>query len=238
MMHDPARLLRSLFAVTLLYVTTATSMEAQIRGRPASNPDAKWWFSAGASGAIVSDVNDGATRSTWKFGSDPLILLRGSIERGLDDATTIGVAVSYGKVDVNLVPFVVAPGSASPPLTDSLPTSCMQGCAAQTDMWSAMAQFRSGGGPGFHTFFEANGGVTSFRSTRTRADRIAIGKPSGSLDLSGTLGGGFGYTLSQGFAITLVQDFGVGYHSKAGLPDGVSRSWRIRNTRAALRFAF
>jgi hypothetical protein len=160
------------------------------------------------------------------------------IERGLDDATTIGVAVAYGRVDVNLVPFVIAEGGATPPVADSLPTSCMQGCAAQTDMWSAMAQFRSGGGPGFHTFFEANGGVTSFRNTHTRADRIAIGKPSGSLDLSGTLGGGFGYTLSQGFAVTLVQDFGVGYHSKAGLPDGVGRSWRIRNTRAALRFAF
>lgn len=239
MKHHPARLVRSLAAVALLFVTAAPPAGAQIRGTPVGNPDARWWFSGGANAAIVSDINDGATRSTWKFGSDPLILLRGSIERGLDDATTIGVAVSYGKVDVTLVPFVVAEGAAPvAPGADSLPTSCLQGCSAQTDMWSAMAQFRSGGGPGFHTFFEANGGVTSFRNTRTRSDRAAIGKSSGALDLSGTVGGGFGYTMSQGFAITLVQDFGVGYHSKAGLPDGVGRSWRIRNTRAALRFAF
>jgi hypothetical protein len=238
-MHHPARLLRSLAAVALLFVTSAPSAGAQIRGTPVSNPDARWWFSGGANAAIVSDINDGATRSVWRFGSDPLILLRGTIERGLDDATTIGVAVSYGKVDVTLVPFVTADGTApAAPAADSLPTSCQQGCSAQTDMWSAMAQFRSGGGPGFHTFFEANGGVTSFRNTRTRSERAAVGKASGSLDLSGTVGGGFGYTMSQGFAVTLVQDFGVGYHSKSGLPEGVGRSWRIRNTRAALRFAF
>lgn len=238
MMHHPARLLHSLVAVALLLVASAPLAGAQIRGTPAPNPDAKWWFSGGANAAILGDINDGATRSVWKFGSDPLILLRGSIERGLDDATTIGVSVAYGKVDVNLVPFVVAEGGTPAPMTDTLPSSCLQGCEAQTDMWSAMAQFRSGGGPGFHTFFEANGGVTSFRNTRTRSDGVAIGKASGSLDLSGTLGGGFGYTISQGFAITLVQDFGIGYHSKANLPDGVGRSWRIRNTRAALRFAF
>ena len=220
-----------------LVAVSASTASAQIRGRPVSNPDSKWWFSGGANAAVLSDINDGASRSTWKFGSDPLILLRGSIERGLDDATTIGLAVAYGKVDLTLAPFVVPQGETTP-VPDPLPVSCVQGCAAQTDLWSAMAQFRSGGGPGFHTFFEANGGVTNFRKLRTRDDRIAIGKPAGSLDISGTLGGGFGYTLSQGFAVTLVQDFGIGYHSKADLPDGVGRSWRIRNTRAALRFAF
>ena len=243
MIHCPSRLARSLAAGAVILLASASSAAAQIRGTPISNPDARWWFSAGANGAVLSDVNDGAT-GIWKFGSDPLILLRGSIERGLDDATTIGLAVTYGKVDLNLVPFErpfppTASGTASEStIPEILPDSCLQGCAAQTEMWSAMAQFRSGGGPGFHTFFEANGGVTTFRNLRTRADRIAIGKPAGSLDLSGTLGGGFGYTLKPGFAITLVQDFGLGYHSKADLPEGVSRSWRIRTTRAALRYAF
>jgi hypothetical protein len=238
MMHSPSRVACSLLAGATLLLASAPVASAQIRGTPMSNPDARWWFSAGANGAVLSDVHDGATGSTWKFGSDPLILLRGTIERGLDDATTIGLAVTYGKVDLNLVPFVVAEGGGAAPAQEVLPASCRQGCAAQSELWSAMAQFRSGGGPGFHTFFEANGGVTSFRNLRTRADRIAIGKPAGSLDVSGTLGGGFGYTLKPGVAVTLVQDFGLGYHNKSGLPEGVSRSWRIRTTRAALRYAF
>lgn len=240
MTHFPSRVARSLVAGAILLLALAPAASAQIRGTPISNPDARWWFSAGANGAVLSDVNDGATGSTWKFGNDPLILLRGTVERGLDDATTIGLAVTYGKVDLTLVPFIGPQdaGGADASASGNRPASCSATCSAQTDLWSAMAQFRSGGGPGFHTFFEANGGVTSFRSMRTRVDRIAIGKPSGTLDVSGTLGGGFGYTLSPGFAVTLVQDFGLGYHSKSGLPEGVSRSWRIRTTRAALRYAF
>ena len=181
----------------------------------------------------MNDINDGASGSTWRFGSDPLFQLRGSIEKALDEATTFGVSAAYGKVDLTVVPFVVAENGA---VLDRLPASCQQGCSAETEMWSAMAQFRSGGGDRFHTFFEANGGVTGFRNMRTRSDRASIGKSA--MDLSGTLGGGFGYTLSNGFAITVVQDFGIGFHSKSDLPDGVSRSWRVRNTRAALRFKF
>jgi hypothetical protein len=220
----------------VLLVTIASSADAQIRGRPVADPDAGWWFSGGASAAVLNDINDGASGSTWRFGSDPLLQLRGSLEKALDDATTIGVSAAFGRVDLTVVPFVIPEGSPLANPASPLPASCLQGCTAETEMWSAMVQFRSGGGDRFHTFFEANGGVTGFRNMRTRAGREAIGKSS--MDLSGTLGGGFGYTLSNGFAITVVQDFGIGFHSKSGLPEGVSRSWRIRNTRAALRFKF
>ena len=216
----------------VLLVTAGRPAAAQIRGRSVASPDSRWVFSGGVSAAVITDINDGATGTTWKFGSDPLFLLRGTVEKALDEATTIGVAASYGKIDLTVVPFAVAQS------TPALPANCAQNCAAQSDMWQAMAQFRSGGGPGFHTFFEGNGGVTTFRRLRTRVDQVAIGKPTGALDLSGTLGGGFGYTLSQKLAVTLVQDFGIGFHSKTNLADGVSRTWRIRNTRAQLRFTF
>jgi hypothetical protein len=35
-----------------------------------------------------------------------------------------------------------------------------------------------------------------------------------------------------------VQDYGIGFHTKTDLPDGVGRSWRVRNTRASLRMHF
>ena len=226
----------SRFVAMVLLVTAAPALSAQIRGRPVADPGAGWWFSGGAQAAVLNDINDGASGSIWKFGGDPLLQLRGSLEKALDDATTIGVSAAYGKVDLTVVPFVVPQGDPLSNPASPLPASCLQGCTAQTDMWSAMAQFRSGGGDRFHTFFEANGGVTGFRNTRTRSAREAIGKSS--IDLSGTLGGGFGYTLSNGFAVTVVQDFGIGFHSKADLPEGTSRSWHVRNTRAALRFKF
>ncbi len=222
---------RLLFFVAL--VTAPGSLSAQIRGRaPVQSGDTRWTITGGVSAAILSDVNDGATGGTWKFGSDPVALYRGSIEKSLDEATTIGIAVAYGKADFTLTPFV----SAGSPTTPVAP--CVTGCESQTDIYQAMAQFRSGGGEGFHTFFEANGGVTSFRDPRSKVGQTPLGTKSNSLDLSGTLGGGFGYTLSQKLTVQLVQDFGIGFHSKENLPSGTGRSWRIRNTRVALRVSF
>jgi hypothetical protein len=106
-----------------------------------------------------------------------------------------------------------------------------------------MGQFRSGGSGGFHTLFEAAGGVTGFRDMRVRADSagvagVPLGPTKGQYDLSGTLGAGFGYGLSSSLHIALVQEFGMGWHAKSDLPDGVGRTWRARTTRASLRLGF
>lgn len=205
---------------------------AQIRGGSLKAPGPGWWFSGGASAAVINNISDGATQSIWKFGSDPRWQMRMSLEKGIDEYTTMGVAVGYGPVDVTLSPLV--PGT---PIGGSDSDICSTGCSAETELWSAMAQFRSGGGPGFHTLFEAQGGVVLFRNLRTRDTHEAIGAGGISHDLAGTLGAGFGYTLSPGFAVTIVQDFGMGWHSGANLPDGTGRTWRMRATRASLRFA-
>lgn len=216
-----------------LLVASATA-GAQIHGRPPSmRSTSTWWLSAGAGATTITDINDGATRSTWRFGSDPVWQVRGSLERGLDEFTTIGVAAAYGKVDLMVVPLVGATGSMP------LPATCVTGCAARSQLWALMGQFRSGGGPSFHTLLEASAGVSNVRNLRTTdASPVAIGKPSGTMDLSGTLGPGFGYGLSRRMAIALVQDFGIGWHAKTDLPSGTSRTWRVRSTRASLRFSF
>ena len=130
-----------------------------------------------------------------------------------------------------------------PPTSPALPAACTTGCDAQTQLWSLMGQFRSGGGGGFHTLFEAAGGMTGFRDMRVRADStgaagIALGPAKGQYDLSGTLGAGFGYGLSSHLHIALVQEFGMGWHATTDLPDGIGRTWRVRTTRASLRFGF
>ena len=69
-------------AMFLILCLTATTLAAQIRGRPAARaPDAGWWFSGGAAAVILKDISDGATRSTWTFGSDPRWQMRGTLER-------------------------------------------------------------------------------------------------------------------------------------------------------------
>jgi hypothetical protein len=239
------RALSILVVAWLIAAILAAPLSAQIRGGRSSSASAPstWWLSGGAGASVLTDVNDGATQSTWRFGSDPRWTARGSIEKALDDFTTLGVSASYGKVDVTIAPFAVAVPATTATTTNEastpLPTSCVAGCIAQTQLWTLMGQFRSGGGSGFHTLFEASGGVTGFRNTRTKDSlSVAIGKPSGAIDLTGTLGAGFGYPITQSLVIALVQDFGIGFHSKADLPSGMGRSWRVRTTRASLRIRF
>lgn len=226
-------ILSGLSALAFIVLPCNEPLLAQIRGpAPArKGPDYGWWFSGGASAMYLSDIHDGVSNTVWKFGSDPLWQFRGTLEKALDAFTTIGIAAGFGNVDVRLSPLKSDSMSA-------LPTSCPVSCSASTDMWSVMGQFRSGGGQGFHTMFEASGGGTSFRNFALRSDASPISGIPNSIDISGTLGAGFGYTLSRDLTITVVQDVGMGFHSKADLPEGTSRSWRMRNTRASLRFKF
>jgi hypothetical protein len=239
---DRRRVMRALCAAAMATCLTTTTLAAQIRGRPATQaPDAGWWLSGGAAALILNDISDGATRSTWKFGSDPLWQMRGTLEKALDEATTIGISAGYGVVDLALTPMTYT--AAKPPTSPELPAQCATGCDAQTQLWSLMGQFRSGGASGFHTLFEAAGGVTGFRDMRVRADSagvagVALGPEKGQYDVSGTLGAGFGFGLSNNLHIALVQEFGMGWHAKTDLPDGVGRTWRVRTTRASLRFGF
>lgn len=226
----------SLLAAALMLGLASTTLSAQIRGRPARQaPNSGWWFSGGAAAMILNDISDGATRSTWKFGNDPLWQMRGTLEKALDEATTIGVSAGYGVVDLTLVPLVYGAGQQPVPTTNTL---CDTACSAQTQLWTLMGQFRSGGGTGFHTLFEAAGGVTAFRGLETRDEGVAIGPQKGQFDVSGTLGAGFAYGLSSSLHVSLVQEFGIGWHAKADLPEGVGRTWRVRTTRASLRFGF
>jgi len=190
--------------------------------------------SGGAAGVVMGAISDGASGKRWSFGSDPLWQLRGTLEKALDVATTLGISAGYGVVDVN-VSRLEGTG-----VVDPFPGAvCVDACDARLETWQLMGQFRSGGGPGFHTFFEAQGGVNGFRNLRTRDSTAApIGPSTTQMDFAGSLGFGFGYTLSPGLVLGLVQDFGMGWHSRENLPSDASRTYRTRATRATLRFKF
>lgn len=193
------------------------------------------WIAAGAAALTVTEIADGRTGSVWQFGKDPMMQWRGSIERSGADGSSLGVVVGRGIADLSLAPL-----SGSAELAgDPLPATCRTGCLATLEVWSLLGQIRTGTrATGFHTFFEAQGGVTGFRALRTRMTNEPIGPSALRKDLTGTLGAGFGYALSRGLHVALVQDYGIGWHDRTGVPEGTGRTWRIRSTRASLRFAF
>jgi hypothetical protein len=220
-------------ALALLWLGVATPAEAQIRGQPPVRQSQGWWFSGGAAGLVLGTITDGASQSRWRFGNDPLWQFRATLEKSRDATTTLGVSAGYGVVDLTVEPL-----AARAVVTDALDGPCLVACAAQVETWQAMGQFRAGGGPGFHTVIEAQGGVMGFRNLRRRDGGAPIPGKTQQFDLAGSLGFGFGYTLSPGTAVALVQDFGIGWHSPADLPEDTGRTWRVRTTRAALRFRF
>ncbi|MEN9509265.1 MAG: hypothetical protein RLZZ621_1828 [Gemmatimonadota bacterium] len=193
------------------------------------------WVAGGAAALSIGDIQDGKTGAVWRFSTDPMLQLRGSLERTGADGSSIGVVVGHGTADLSLVPFA----GKSDLSAEVRPTSCRTGCSATVDVWHLLGQLRTATrATGFHTFFEAQGGVAGFRALRTRATKEAIGPTAMRVDLTGTIGAGFGYALSRDMHLALVQDYGIGWHDRTGIPEGTGRSWRIRTTRASLRFAF
>lgn len=230
----------TLALLALCAVGPVTPAAAQIRGsRPRPiEPNYGWWFSGGANAVVMNDVRDGRSNTLWRFGSDPLWQFRGTLEKALDQSSTLGITAGYGVVDVNLSQYQpqFAPNVTTPGGTCLTTT----GCQAQTEMWSAMGQFRSGGGNrGFQTLFVLSGGANAYRNFRLKASGDSIPGLSGMrTDLAGTIGGGVAYALGRGTVIELIQDFGIAWHSKEGLAEGDGRTYRSRTTRAGLRFHF
>lgn len=221
--------------LALLVAGSASVASAQIRGsRPrAVEPSYGWWFSGGANAVVLNDISDGKSNTKWQFGSDPLWQFRGTLEKALDQTSTLGVAAGYGVVDVNL-------SSLNPTATAGVTGPCATSCVAQTEMWSLMGQFRSGGGNrGFQTLFTLAGGVNAYRNFKLKSTGDSIpGLTEMRTDIGGTLGGGVAYQLGTGTVIELIQDFGIAWHSKEGLAEGQGRTYRSRTTRAGLRFHF
>lgn len=230
---SPRRIVSMLAAIALgASVLSPSRAHAQIRGQAVqSAPGFGWWLSGGGAAMVIRDISDGASKSIWSFGTDPTWQGRASIEKAIDEFTSIGLVGGYGVTSLRLRPLTSSDSSG-------LPVACQVECPASAELWTGMAQFRSGGGEGFHTFFEAQGGATAFRNFKTKSDGLPITAVKNTIDLSGSFGIGFGYSLSRRTVVTLVQDVGMGMHPDDGLPDGVSRYWKSRTTRVSLRLKF
>lgn len=227
-----------LLLVPLLAVSSPAAAQLRGGGGPARSTGVPgWWFSGGAVVAGVGTVSDGASGSTWDFSGDPRWLVRGTLEKTLQPTTTIGVGVNFGNVDFNYRPLAGAGvPDALPDEPASVATCRSAGCAGQVDLWSVQAVLRGGGAAeGLYQIVEATGGVMGFRGLRAKVDGSPL-PVTNSYDINAGIGYGFGFALDHDLHIAFVQDWGIAWHSADGLPEGVGRTYRVRNSRITLRY--
>lgn len=227
------------FALILAASAAAEAQLPPIPRAPLSAP--RWWFTGGGVAAQINDINDGRTQSTWSFGSDPLWQFRGAVERTVQENFAIGASVAFGNVDVVVIPRRITQTGDQSPILDNLSTSqeCAALCPAGVDLTTAFLTFRAGTPRrGFGSTLEGGLGVTSFRNLRTKANAETIENFKSSMDFTAVLGGGLHYGFSDDFHVTLAQEFGIGFHSKEGIPAGSSSTFRPRMTRFGLRYGF
>jgi hypothetical protein len=179
-------------------------------------------------------VNDGSTQTTWDFGQKTSWQYRGTIEKAIQNQSSIGIVGTYVHVPITYsynsqyVPFGCAACSSGGPA--QIP--------AHLDMMSLAAMFHAGGGVGFHQVLELAIGATAYRNLKRDTDGSPLPPTGGNIDGSFALGYGFGYGLSSNSEVTLTQDYGLVLHENKGLASGTSNTNTIRSTRIAFRYGF
>jgi hypothetical protein len=210
----PIKRMVSLAAACILLAATAG---AQIIRRPEVRRPPNW---AGVSLGITQGftVRDGATSSTWQFGSGMEYAAR--LERPTGSgAFHVGVQGSYASLPV---------AYASPSFTGE----------AKARVTQLMGLLRYGGGYGFHPVYELSGGVIGFSDFRSNDTQQVSISTSSDFDPKFALGYGFGFGLSSKTAIEIVQEIGIVLHQRTGLSASESNYPRVYVTRLAGKFAF
>ena len=213
-MPRPIKRMVSLTAALLLLAATAG---AQIIRRPEVRRPPNW---AGVSLGITQGftVRDGATSSTWQFGSGMEYAAR--LERPTGSgAFHVGVQGSYASLPV---------AYTSPSFTGE----------AKARITQLMGLLRYGGGYGFHPVYELSGGVIGFSDFRSDDTQQVSISTSSDFDPKFSLGYGFGFGLSSKTAIEIVQEIGIVLHQRTGLSASESNYPRVYVTRLAGKFAF
>lgn len=221
--------MRRIFISALMAAASAATANAQYSGLP-SNTEPAYWVSGGIGAFNGQGVQDGGTRSTWDFGQKTSWQYRATIEKAIQNQSTIGIVATM----VN-VPFTYFGQAVTP--TGATGASCTQ-CAAHLDMLSLAGQFHAGGGVGFHQVLEIAIGATKYQNLKRDSDGAALAPSGGNVDGSLSLGYGFGYGLSSNSEVTLTQDYGLVLHENTGLQSGTSNTNTVRSIRMSFRMGF
>lgn len=181
----------------------------------------QWWTSLGLGLFQSQPVQDGATSSTWDFGST--VQWRATLERELDRGSALGLAMTFVRAPVTY-------SSDSP-----LPNSCAH-CDADANITQVLATFHAGGGLGFHQVIELGLGATIYSGFRARSDGRALA-PGSDADPAFAIGYGFGYGVGENTQVEFVQELAASLHQSTGLAAGTNTAIRSYTTRLGVRVA-
>lgn len=229
--------MRRILISALMTFAIAPAASAQFPNFPrAAEPS--YWIGFGAAAFNGQGVNDGATQSSWDFGQRTSWQYRASLEKAIQNQSSIGIVGTLVHVPFTYRSTAIVPAVLPCPSCGTTGGTTCSSCAAHLDMMGLAAQFHSGGGTGFHQVLDASLGATAYRNLKRDSDGAALAPSNGNTDWSFDLGYGFGYGLSPNSEITLVQDYDLVLHESTGLPSGVSNTNTVRTIRLALRYGF
>jgi hypothetical protein len=226
---------RFLFAFLLVAFTTG-SLSAQRRPRVYRTNDPGVWMTAGISGFRANGVNDGATSSTWNFGNATNFQYRASLEKGVANGASFGIAGSYAHV-----PFAYSSNLANPLPSGVSGNRCAAGepsCDAHLDLMTLVATFHSGSGYGLHQVLELDGGIVAYQNLQRDSDGAKLAPGGGNIDPLFSLGWGFGYGFSDRTNLDFISTYTFGIHERKGLSNGVSNTNSMPSLRISLRRGF
>lgn len=221
---------RFLFAFLMVVFATGSLGAQMRRPRVFTTNDPSVWVTAGVGGFRANAVNDGVTSSTWNFANATNFQYRGSLEKGMANGASFGVAGSWAHV-----PFEYSSSAiVSPPGGG---TQCVQ-CDAHLDLMTVVATFHSGSGYGLHQVLELDGGIVAYRNLKRDSDGAGLAPSGGNIDPLFSLGYGFGYGLSNRTNIDFISTYTFGIHERTETSNGVSNTNSMPSLRISIRRGF
>jgi hypothetical protein len=224
--------MRRTFVAFLVLMFTAGSLSAQ-RRTTYSSGEPSVWLTGGVAGFTGTGVNDGGSSSSWDFGNSTNWQYRASLEKGMGNGSSFGVSTSWARV-----PFVYSSNTAIPLPGDVTGARCATPCDAHLDLMTLLATFHTGGGLGFHSVVELNGGIVAYDNLKRDSDGVKLAPAVGSIDPYFSIGWGFGYGFSNRTQVDFVPDYAIAIHERSGLSNGVSNTDRMRSLRLTFRMGF
>lgn len=208
----------------MLLGMVAVAGEAQLPRRAIQAPPTTW---VGLAAVLQNPatVSDGATSSSWDFGSTTAFRL--SLERARGSGAVFGLAVSHADAPLRYT-------------TSGIGGACGGGCDATAGFTQLLLTGRTGrrASIGLQSSIELGIGATMYSGFRRDSDGSDLPPTSVDLDPTVTIGTSFGFALGPALEIYLVPEWGLQIHQRTGLSGSSDTFLSQSSFRLGARYGF